>query len=1091
MEVRIDNTNTSNVPLFTPEYSNELLTRVQTIYADDIKHYYPKLKLEKLIDLLEHTEYLFELYINFMGERNSKDALTSYIIGCFYVLLIMPQSIQFQTRNKSYAVYNEVRKLYESQINMTNVLLMVKDEVDTILDSSTQEGTDMDQRILRKRAYSVPENSLSNQIANLEVKPNSNLNPTTNIENNVHDQIHSDIEFPSEEEDQNSPLWTAPSLEPNDQLKLAAATEFLPSSLPIIDGLDELATEYSNPIPLPPLHAPPPLPSKTHDRTRRRNESVPIIESSPSLVALKEGKVRTNFDHSNNLTNNRSYVKTLGDRSITHRKNSYHSIYMIDGDGADNNEFYDESNEYIRNLERLQKQSIITAPELFSILSDSEQSANLLLIDLRLKSRFKKNHIIAPNIINIDPTLLWDQERNTPIYDIKTLEHLLNEELFNKRFSFSYIVYYSDMKTYMDQEFDYNFTLFHLLNSSTDISLQRVPTSLLGGWEKWKKILTTYSKEYDIQIADYLWKHSDVNRKHQTTNSHELLPRDRLVVKHTSWAPPEVPPRIRRRPPPPPPAAVPHQPNNLTVLPSKHLIPSVLEYKNNLHQNNKTSAYPSTFSSQNIGHTDRKVHHANERKDQESYTISKLQNLSEPSRHLYSIPTIEQNPNIYVSLSITGLRNLGNTCYINSMIQCLFASRQFRDLFISNRYSKFLVQSNDQPQLSNSFYLLFKKMYLNGGCSVVPASFLKVCNFLRPDLRIPDDQQDTQEFLMLILDRIHDELSNQEEVGKEYPNLLLYDEEKMGVQNKEYKKWFEKSVISNGFSPIDDMFQGQTENSLQCQRCGYVSYNYSTFYMLSLAIPKPSSTTFAKGKRVKLEDCINMFTSDEVLSGENAWECPHCCKIIKKYDQYMERSKKNKLMVKEQQQQQSQHIGRKLFKFSKSRGHSASRSLSPFRVLGSFKDDSRISFEEEDKMTAIKEEMKQWKTKKLLTIKRINFISMPKTLIIHLSRFYYDLTKKNNTVVSYPLILNIVIKSNQTVKYRLYGVVNHTGNLISGHYTSLVNKELHHSLNSNEQKWYYFDDEVVKEERNHGDVKNGISKISSSDAYVLFYERIN
>lgn len=29
-------------------------------------------------------------------------------------------------------------------------------------------------------------------------------------------------------------------------------------------------------------------------------------------------------------------------------------------------------------------------------------------------------------------------------------------------------------------------------------------------------------------------------------------------------------------------------------------------------------------------------------------------------------------------------------------------------------------------------------------------------------------------------------------------------------------------------------------------------------------------------KRVKLEDCINMFTSDEVLSGENAWDCPRC-----------------------------------------------------------------------------------------------------------------------------------------------------------------------------------------------------------------------
>ena len=85
----------------------------------------------------------------------------------------------------------------------------------------------------------------------------------------------------------------------------------------------------------------------------------------------------------------------------------------------------------------------------------------------------------------------------------------------------------------------------------------------------------------------------------------------------------------------------------------------------------------------------------------------------------------------------------------------------------------------------------------------------------------------------------------------------------------------------------------------------------------------------------------------------------------------------------------------------------------------------------------------------------------------------------------------MVLKNKEVIKYRLYGIVNHTGNLISGHYTSLINKEYNHSLKSKEQKWYYFDDEVVKQEINHGDLDNGINKISSKDAYVLFYERIN
>lgn len=83
-------------------------------------------------------------------------------------------------------------------------------------------------------------------------------------------------------------------------------------------------------------------------------------------------------------------------------------------------------------------------------------------------------------------------------------------------------------------------------------------------------------------------------------------------------------------------------------------------------------------------------------------------------------------------------------------------------------------------------------------------------------------------------------------------------------------------MVANGLSPVDGVFQGQMENALQCQRCGYESVNYSTFYVLSLALPKPSAPAFYKSGRVKLEDCINMFTSDEVLTGENAWDCPKC-----------------------------------------------------------------------------------------------------------------------------------------------------------------------------------------------------------------------
>lgn len=1019
---------------FTPEYSTELLGCIQGIYEEDIKHHYTHLKLEKSIDLLEHTEYLFESYLKFLQEGKNQDALTAFIVGCYYLYLIVPQSIQFQTRNKSYGIYNELKKIYENQMNMTNVLLMVKDEVDSVLDKDARDLKEIERSVSRKRAYSVPDQTMQAQLASLSLSNKIRLPPPLPNENQLRG-VQSDNETLTEENDDSSPVWKAPSLEPNDQLKLVLDGTLLPpSAIPVDD--QQLSHNLS---------------SVSHSvRTRRGTHgSVPL---RPSVFPNDEGQLdREGADnYFNEAAANKNFWEANVDRLTTHRKDSYHSVYMFDGDPEDESSSLSSSDGVIQGLERLQKQSIITAAELFTILSSHEERDKLLLIDLRLSKRSKVNHIVSPNTVEIDPRKLWNSQTKTPISNCSILDNLVANPVFTRRASFEYIVYYTDMKTYMRTEYDYMFTLFYLLTTSPVMNLKSLPTHLLGGYEKWKKVLHTYAAEYDIKIDDYLY------RPYAETTPHGHGTPDKKSPEPPSWKPPAVPVRMRKRPPPPPPATMSLQAEIPPPLPPKHRIEPA----------NKQYTKPGAPF-----HTERSPIHSKILKK----SLRSSPQSQSPTRELYlkqqryqSIPTIEKSSNTYVALSITGLRNLGNTCYINSMLQCLFATRLFRDLFISAKYESFFNEKfKTGLRLSKSFSLLFKKMYINGGCSVVPTGFLKVCNYLRPDLKIPDDQQDTQEFLMLILDRLHDELSNQTEVVSEYPSLLLYDEEELQVKNEEYKKWFEETVIGNGLSPIDHIFQGQMENSLECQRCGNSSLNYSTFYVLSLAIPKPSSSAFSRSKRVRLEDCINMFTSDEVLSGENAWDCPKCGSAVSGFGPVDPKKAKKKKHLEHTEE----HRSKSRFFLLHSR---TSRSKSPFRRLGPGKPP-----------------MENWKSNKLFTVKTLNFITLPPVLVIHLSRFYYDLTKKNNTIITYPLILNIILKNNETVKYRLYGVVNHSGNLISGHYTSLVNKELNHSLHKSKQKWYYFDDEVVKEETNHGNFDQGITKVSSSDVYVLFYERID
>ncbi|CAI2034976.1 hypothetical protein SEUBUCD650_0I00240 [Saccharomyces eubayanus] len=1062
----------SHTTPFTPEYSNELLRRVRDLYHEDIKHYYPQLKLEKLLDLLEHTEYLIELYLESMRHDRPNDALTAFIIGCYYVFLIIPQSLQFQTRNKSYSIYSDLKKMYENEMNMTNVVLMVKKEIGVVLDDSVKHVVGIEHRITKKRAFSAPGIDLSDQLASLSldtVGSRGHLHKTSSTE---------------EDADQSSPVWTAPNLEPNDQLKLALLPEVVPT--PAFSG-------------------------------SARKTSTPMRQS----VLLEDVPYIYNDNENTSASSDQPFGEITADRSVTHRKDSYHSVYMVDSETfkSDNDDLLNvETDGFIQSLEILQKQSIITAPELFTILSNQSESEKLLLIDLRIPQRSSLNNIVAPNLVKIDPNLLWDKKANTPIYQDDILEHLLRgNENFVNRNKFQYIVCYSDVKTFMAMNFDYSFIFFYLLLTSQKTRLTTVPTALLGGYEKWKKTLHTYAQQYHITIDDYLYRPYSQKVRHQPQQQQQQQQQQQpssqdsssskessaKIPEPPSWKPPDLPIRLRKRPPPPLPVTVPTTPENPPPLPPKIMV--------HPHDNSQLRQ-PPIPARQHVKKQQLNSNEIIQRKRQQQHQHYDQQLLQPQPQRVYHIPTIEQSSNVYVSLSITGLRNLGNTCYINSMIQCLFAAKVFRTLFISSNYKSYLQPSRGNrlhsPKLSNSLNMLFDKMYLNGGCSVVPTGFLKVFNQLRPDLRIPDDQQDTQEFLMILLDRLHDELSNQPHVANDYPNLLLYDADGLKVFNKEYKHWFDKNVIGNGISPIDDIFQGQMENSLQCKRCGYTTFNYSTFYVLSLAIPRRSTRLSKLGrpneKRVKLEDCINMFTSDEVLSGENVWDCPHCGPTSSNSLSASASALENDSNIVKSKKKKSRFFTlhtrskrRHLDFFGDGTNESTSnnpvnfereRSRSPFKMLGGGRKRSNSNTPLANSSNDANN-FNDYKNRKLTTVKTINFVTLPKILVIHLSRFYYDLTKKNNTVITYPLILNIILKNNDTMKYRLFGVVNHTGTLISGHYTSLVNKDLEHNVDIGRSKWYYFDDEVVKADKNHGSDKN--LKISSSDAYVLFYERVN
>jgi len=111
--------------------------------------------------------------------------------------------------------------------------------------------------------------------------------------------------------------------------------------------------------------------------------------------------------------------------------------------------------------------------------------------------------------------------------------------------------------------------------------------------------------------------------------------------------------------------------------------------------------------------------------------------------------------------------------------------------------------------------------------------------------------------------------------------------------------------------------------------------------------------------------------------------------------------------------------------------------------------------------------------------KNIAFWSFPNVLIVTFKRFSPDGKMKNNVLIDFPthdldLSKYVVGYKSSTYKYRLFGVANHMGGIMGGHYTAFVMTE--------DDKWYCFNDSSV--------TNINTSDIVSSCAYCLFYRKI-
>ncbi|XP_010290615.1 PREDICTED: ubiquitin carboxyl-terminal hydrolase 35 [Phaethon lepturus] len=162
-----------------------------------------------------------------------------------------------------------------------------------------------------------------------------------------------------------------------------------------------------------------------------------------------------------------------------------------------------------------------------------------------------------------------------------------------------------------------------------------------------------------------------------------------------------------------------------------------------------------------------------------------------------------------------GLINLGNTCYMNSILQSLFMASDFRHSVLN------LSEGNSQP-LMTKLQWLFAFLEHSQRPAISPESFLSAS---WPPWFTPGAQQDCSEYLKYLLDRLHEE----EKTGKRI-----------------YQKLKESSLMSQAMEHhylsktlIEKMFGGKMMTKIRCLKCLNVSSREEAFTDLSLAFPPP------------------------------------------------------------------------------------------------------------------------------------------------------------------------------------------------------------------------------------------------------------
>ena len=233
-----------------------------------------------------------------------------------------------------------------------------------------------------------------------------------------------------------------------------------------------------------------------------------------------------------------------------------------------------------------------------------------------------------------------------------------------------------------------------------------------------------------------------------------------------------------------------------------------------------------------------------------------------------------------------GLDNLGQTCYMNSVLQCFSNLKHITNYFLNPAKQKKVKDHMLMVgQKEDSLLCLAYKELIDHLWKGTPNQFYSPINFKRRleklnPLFASNTAGDSKDFANFLIMRLHEELNLIETNTSVQINLNTENIKVDPLNQKQVFDAFMRELYQNNYSVISYNFYGITQGQFECQRCKMklsqkginlspIKYNYESFFYLEFPLDEVRKHVAEKNNqmafyqnidKVDINDCFSYFS---------------------------------------------------------------------------------------------------------------------------------------------------------------------------------------------------------------------------------------